>query len=170
MGLEKSLNLCLASQQIRKLISEGRIVLPSFDESRIQPSSFEPTIGNDIFVLDSETTGLFRPNKKKTIYESLLHLPNRRRRKGNVSGGFELKKGFSYLIKLEEKLRLVEGEYVKSSPKSSHGRLFLNTRLVGDYNPCFDELSHNYSQDKEIALWLLVQPLGNFFILRIIMA
>ena len=31
-------------------------------------------------------------------------------------------------------------EHVISSPKSSRGRLFLRTRLLADYNPCFDEI------------------------------
>src|SRR3989338_3061004 len=157
MGLEKVLNLCLASQQIREHIKNGKIVTSTLDESRIQPSSFEPSIGNELFILDTES-GLFRPNERETVYRTLLQLPKRRRQKVDISGGFELKKGFTYLAPLEEKVRLDEHEWIKSSPKSSFGRLFLDSRLIGDNNQCFNEVKG--TQNNEISLWLLVQPLA----------
>jgi len=151
---------CFNSQQIREAIEDGKIIVPSFDESRIQPSSFDPIIGEELFVLDTETKGLFRGNSRESVYRTLLELPKRQRQKINISGGFELKKGFTYLTPLEEKVKLSEGEHIKSSPKSSFGRLFLNTRLLGDYNPCFDEINSRYCLDQEINLWLFVQPLA----------
>jgi len=151
---------CFASQQIRNAIEDGKIIVPSFDESRIQPSSFDPIIGDELFILDTETKGLFRGNREETIYKTLLKLPKRQRQKINISGGFELKKGSTYLIPLEERVKLSEGEHIRSSPKSTFGRLFLNTRLLGDYNPCFDEINSRYCLDQEINLWLFVQPLA----------
>ena len=61
---------CLVSQQIRKLINDGEIVT-RMDESRIQPSSFEPQIGEELFLLNEG----FRPKREKTVYRSLLELP-----------------------------------------------------------------------------------------------
>jgi len=139
------------SQQIRKLINDGEIVT-RMDESRIQPSSFEPQIGEELFLLNEG----FRPKREKTVYRSLLELPLRNRKRINITGGYELKVGFSYLLPLEEKLNLSGNLTVKSSPRSSLGRVFLNTRLVSDYNDCFDEVRNDrYKRE----MWLLVQPL-----------
>jgi predicted NUDIX family phosphoesterase/deoxycytidine triphosphate deaminase len=50
--------------------------------------------------------------------------------------------------------------YIKNSPKSSLGRLFLNSRLLTDYNPAFNEISSDYCTGRNIQLWLYVQPLA----------
>jgi dCTP deaminase len=159
MSLEKKVGCCLTSQHIRGRIEEGTII-SALDEPRIQPSSFEPTVGDEIFILDTETEGMFRPRQEETIYRTLLQLPRRQRRKVDINSGFELKRGFTYLARLNERLKLNNGEYVKSSPKSSGGRVFLNTRLLADFNPCFDEVISRYCPDSEIGLWALLQPLA----------
>ena len=141
---------CFASQQIRKAIEDGKIIVPSLDESRIQPSSFDPIIGDELFILDTKTKGLFRGNTKEPISRTLLKLPKRQRQEHNINNGFELKTGYTYLIPLEERVKLYEGEHIKSSPKSSFGRLFLNTRLLADYNSCFDEINSRYCLNKEM--------------------
>lgn len=160
MALEKTLGICLSSQEIRGRIKAGNptLLVPSFDENRIQPSSFEPTIGNELFILDTEMGGIFRPQTNEQIYQTLLRLPGRRRKKENISRGFEIKKGFTYLIPLEERIVLNKGEHIKSSPKSSFGRVFLHTRMLADYNLCFDEINAQYRTEQELKVWLLVQP------------
>ncbi|MFH0701868.1 MAG: 2'-deoxycytidine 5'-triphosphate deaminase [Candidatus Woesearchaeota archaeon] len=160
MILEDKVGWGLASQEIRGWVEEGRIAVPKFDESRIQPSSFEPVIGSEAFILDIDNSCLFRCDEKKTVYQTLLELPGRQRRKVSLNDGFELKKGFTYLLPLEEKITLSAGGFVKSSPKSSFGRLFINTRLLADYNPCFDEINSSYKEEKSLDLWILVQPLA----------
>src|SRR3989338_6723719 len=160
MSLEKKVDFCLASQEIRDLIDKRKLIPKTFDEARIQPSSYEPVIGEEIYVIDTETHGLFRPTRRETVYRTLLQLPKRQRQKINISCGFEIKKGFTYLVRLEDKVRLNNDMYLKSSPKSSLGRLFINTRMLSDYNPCFDEVHPQYSMDSEVGLWLLVQPLA----------
>lgn len=163
---------CLASQQLRNKISDGDIVPGSSDfsrrengwfaddnlESRIQPASYEPAIGNDIFILDCDIFGIPRPKRNETVRRSVLQLPRRLRSHTKIAGGFELKKGYSYLIPLQDEIRLRNNEHVLSSPKSTRGRLFLNTRLMGDYNPSFNELDGCYKNDEFIELWLLLQP------------
>src|SRR3989344_21526 len=102
----------LASQDIRDWINQGKIIT-KLDESKIQPSSFEPTIGGEIFILD-QGYGIFRPDTNESVYNTLLRLPVKRRQKVDITKGFEIKKGFTYLIPLEEKIRLEGDEYVKS--------------------------------------------------------
>lgn len=160
MGLKKKIVSCLDSQEIRKKIKTDKptLIVPSFNEERIQPSSFEPITKDELFILDAETEGVFRPQPNESIYRTLLQLPARQRRKINIQNGFEIKKGFTYLVPLEERIILSKEEYIKSSPKSSFGRLFLNTRMLTDYNPCFDEINAQYKTGSELNMWLLIQP------------
>lgn len=149
---------CFSSQEIRLAISNG-IIRARLDEERIQPSSFEPVVTDELFIMDTEEGG-FRSNIRETVYRSLLQLPKRQRERVSITNGFELKKGFSYLIPLEDKIKVFEGLHIRSSPKSSLGRLFLNTRLVSDFGNCYDEINHQYTAGREVGLWLYVQPLA----------
>ncbi len=158
MVLEEVVDKCLASQQIRELVKSGYITTSSDYENRIQPSSFEPLIGDKVYVLNTEE-GLFRPDSDKTIYESLIRKPRGERLDYDITKGFTLNKGYTYLLPLQDKIKLLDDVHVKSSPKSSLGRLFLNTRLLSDYNKKFDEVSH-INSDECLNLALLVQPLA----------
>jgi len=159
MSLDNKLGFCLPSQDIRDRIINRKIVTPKVDESRIQPSSFDPVVSDELYIL-TETNWLFRPQINETVRRTLLQLPGGQRPKVKIGGGFEIKRGYSYLVPLEERVVLGAGEYIKSSPKSSLGRLFLNTRLLADYNPSFDEVNSQYKSDSELMLWLLLQPLA----------
>ncbi|MBI2452149.1 2'-deoxycytidine 5'-triphosphate deaminase [Candidatus Pacearchaeota archaeon] len=151
---------CLNSQEIRERISNGLLITPKDDlESRIQPASFDPILGEEIFILEAETGSLFRPNLNETVYRTLLQLPQRRRQKRSLDE-FEIKRGFTYLVPLEDRVKINGGESIKSSPKSSVGRIFLNTRLITDYNKCIDEISPSYKEGEELMCWLLLQPLA----------
>ncbi len=174
-----NLGYCLASQQIREKITQGKIIpnttnfllstedtenvkknwfLDESLESRIQPSSYEPTIGDHLFVLDADMGGVLRPELEESVKKTLLLLPKRQRQKASIEGGYELKRGFSYLIPLEDRISLENDEQLISSPKSSRGRIFVITRLLVDYNPCFNEADGYYKPNENLNLWLLVQP------------
>lgn len=159
LSLDLSTSRTLVSHEMRQAVKEGLIKTPSIDlEGRIQPASFEPIIGDEVYVLDTENGGLFRPDSREQVYWTLLQLPERRRRKESIVNGFTLKTGFSYLFKLEEKFNLPEGVKVEATPKSTQGRMFNLNRLMADYNSSFDEVMP--FQDKELELWLLSQPLA----------
>lgn len=155
-------SVCLNSQELRQKIRDGAIITNRAIgdlENQIQPASYEPTLKGELHILDVEK-GLFRPKKNETIRRTILQLPGRQRRKVDISDGFELKRGFTYLVPLEERLKLNPEEFVRASQKSSNGRVFLNTRLLADYNIGFDEINSQYGGDKELNLWLLIQPLA----------
>src|SRR3989344_5229805 len=156
MNTKTKRGVCLSSVDIRQWIQQGKII-SELDESRIQPSSCEPVTCDEMFVLDTEA-GIFRPQANKTVYRTLLELSKGSRQRVSISDGAEMKKGFTYLIPLETRLKLGENERIRSSPKSSLGRVFLNTRMLTDYNPCFDEVSWQNTNGAEIDLWLLIQP------------
>jgi len=155
---------CLVSQDIRRKIAEKKLeaVLggPAINESQIQPASFEPRIGNEAYVIDTERG--FRPKAGERVRRTLLEMPARQRRKLEIDSenGCELKKGYTYLLPLEERVTLDVWEYAKSSPKSSFGRLFMKTRLLADFNPSFDEMNCQYGEEVPLNLWVLLQPLA----------
>lgn len=151
--------VCLASQQLRNLIQHNKIIGLSIAEKQIQPTSFEPTLSNEVYILDTETKGIFRPQRHETVYKTLLELPERQRYKVDITNGFEIKKGFTYLFPLRERVVLNQNEYIKSSTKSSFGRLFLHVRMLADYSASLDEINSFSPLNQELSLWLLVQPL-----------
>ncbi len=172
---------CLPSQRLRQKIVKGEIKVENISlakdekgwfsntdlESRIQPASFEPTIGDELYILDTELLGGFRPGNNETVRRSLLRLPQRQRLKVQIdSSGFELKTGFTYLFPLEERISLKEGERVESSPKSSTGRVFLRTRMLADCNPTYEEIHYSEGCSNFLQPWLLVQPLTFNTIIR----
>jgi dCTP deaminase len=181
MAFEQYSNCCLPSQGIRELIRRGSLVTTFQNltlrdknedaskkkgwfidedlEDLVQPASFDPMIGDVVFELETDK-GLSRPDHHETVSRALSRLPGRSRRKYDISSGFELKRGSSYLIPLVDRVKLEPGQFVRSSPKSSLGRLFLNTRLLADYNSSFNEINAHYAGDRELAMWLLVQPLA----------
>jgi len=146
---------CLASQEIRALVQNGMITRAPLEEKRIQPNSFETTVAEEGYVVK----GIFRPEPGKTVQETFDSMSQRDKRSFKISTeGTELKKGFTYLLPLEEGVILQKDWVLESSPKSSCGRLFLGSRLIADYNPCFDKLNSQYAQGKELRLYLLIQP------------
>ena len=145
MALDLVTSRCLVSQEMEEAIKEGIIKTPSIDlESRIQPSSFEPIIGDEVWVIDTETGGLFRPSDHEPVYRTLLQLPGKRRQKFSLINGFELKEGFSYLFKLEEKFALPKNIGIRASPKSSQGRIFNSSKFMTDYNNSFNKVAAAY--------------------------
>ncbi len=154
------LNGCLVSQEIRDLLERGQILTAGAYESRIQPASLDAIIGDEVFVLDNDTHSLFKPrNTNETVYRNLLELPAPKRRAVSIVNGYELKRGSTYLVPLEERVRLGDLACIRSSPKSTTGRIFLNTRMIADYGPHINEVVHS-DDDRERMLWLQLQPLA----------
>lgn len=175
---------CLVSQQIRGLILDDFLQVPEQDlskhtkdfpeqkikkgyfvdedlEARVQAGSFEPSLADELFILDAEGYGILRPRRDESVYRTLLQIPARKRARKSIVDGFEVKTGFTYLVKLNESFVPQEtlGHTVnsmRSSPKSSPGRLFSRTRFLADYNPAFDEVY--VFTGKKIDTWLLIQP------------
>ncbi|MBW2964994.1 2'-deoxycytidine 5'-triphosphate deaminase [Candidatus Woesearchaeota archaeon] len=169
MGLEKKLDYCLADFVLRQWVEQGKIIVSSdLDKNKcIQPASFDPCLSDELFILDTEIQGVFRSRPDETVYRTLLGLPNRQRERVTIpQGGFEIKKGYAYLARLDMKLKLTAGEYARASPKSSLGRVFLDTRLVADYNRGFDQVLCSEGCGIERDLWLLLQPLAFNLLLR----
>lgn len=171
---------CLVSQQIRKAVQDGEIILPERNlsltqqgvfenpglEVRIQPTTFEPVIGDEIFILDTERQRTFRPLGGQTVYRALLDMPGPQRKRIDISEGVEARVGSTYLVRLEEKVFLREGDVIRSTPRSSTGRNFPKVRMITDHEPSFDRVEYDENHNGPRELWLLVQPTVFSLLLR----
>ena len=151
---------CLGDKEINEWIRNGKLEVPSLQATSTQPSSFDPTIGREVFLLETGKKGILKPKKEQTIEQLIKSIPKHLIQKKAIGSGYQLQKGFSYLVPLQEKVILQPGEVIKSSPKSSTGRLFIRTRVLADKNLCIDEAHAQYTSGEEIGLWLLAQPLA----------
>ena len=78
---DESRGICFAAPDIRARIQQGLISGSPLDEQQIQPSSFEPTLEDEIFVLDTDRQGVIRPLGNESVYRTLLKLPGRVKKK-----------------------------------------------------------------------------------------
>ncbi len=149
----------LVDREIKKLTEQGNIISTASLEGRIGACTFEPQITDDVYCLVRDMQGIVRPQRNKTVFRTLSELPKTHYKKLRLPT--ELRRGYSYLIKLTDKIHLEEDLCVEASPKSSFGRLFLNTRLLTDYNSSYDQiLPECIGKRDDLELWLLVQPLA----------
>lgn len=153
---------CLNSQQIREKIRDGGIKTsgtPEEIEKRIQPNSLDVTFSDQMFYIDANAAGIIHPVAGEKVDRALLRtLPPGQRREVNIDNGYELKRDHYYAVRLEEKFFLGWNERLKFSQKSTYGRMFLDTRMMADYNPIFNEAIPEYSQGRSLDLWLLIRP------------
>ncbi len=152
---------CLPSQDIRKWIKEGKIKGISYDdevENRIQTNSYEPVIDNYCYWIDDKVATLLRSSTNQPIEDTLHSIPRHQKKKFDITDGFTLNVGHSYLFPLKESIKLEEDEYVKISPKSSIGRTFLDVRAFAEKNPCSDIVHPRFSGNDYVKLWILIHP------------
>lgn len=131
------------SQRIAKMIEGGQII--DADASRIQPSSLDLTISDEIYKMK----GVFLPRVGESISDIL--------REGSLFSwdlGKPLESQGIYLVRLNESLALQPSAYARTNNKSSTGRVNLQARLLADGVPRFDALPRGYRG----ALWLLLIP------------
>ena len=161
MVLDNLVQGVVVSQEIRALIKSGDWDINHDEavEKRIQPASFDPTYEDFAFRVPHG----FRPFKGMTVEESLRVLHKSDNKRYDISQGFDIFPGFSYLLKLKGRFRLPQGFWMKSSPKSTQGRLGNLIRLLADRVTDYDEVGSLDGNGKD--LWALVEPIA--FPLRI---
>lgn len=137
MGRDKGF---YAESKIKELIDEGRIFpndsRKSISYDNIQPASFEPRIGSEIYVTDVIDRQVEGAGKKETIND-----------------GYVLKKGHVYRARLLERLNLPADVGALVNPKSRMGRAGLNVRLIADDAPdAYDKIPFGYKGPISIEL------------------
>ena len=128
----------LPSQDIRKLIGEGRVrAEPTIEDWQIQPASLDLRLGSRAHRLQAS----FLPGGRSTVERKLSELSMAEL---DLSSPTVLEKGCVYLVKLVEELRLPKRTKAKANPKSTTGRLDVFTRLITDYGSEFEHVGKGY--------------------------
>jgi dCTP deaminase len=142
MGLHSNVVGVLTPQGIREAIHERWIDIPySPDiEKRIQPAGIDSVITEHCIRVPYG----FRPPLGKTIKEALDDIPRRNKKEYDCSDGLIIKPGFSWLCMLEGTYTIPPGFWLKSSPKSTQGRLGNFVRLIGDNIPDYNEMHGSF--------------------------
>lgn len=173
---------CLPSQAIRQRVLDGRIKVHTNDlsvlqaddlkdeekwrigqlrnkdlEGRIQPASFEPILGEEIYELSGDQ-GVLTHDPKKTVWRRIKELPARARPKFSLLEPFVCLPGHAYLVPQVEKFSVSEHERIRMSPKSTSGRAFLHERMIADYHQVYNTISHHVRPNEMIKTWLLIEP------------
>ncbi|MDD2657115.1 MAG: dCTP deaminase [Candidatus Pacebacteria bacterium] len=119
----------LSDVDIKKGIKDGSIVIRPFDTKKLQPVSYDVTLGNEFEVTDQHSTNFVDPANK--IY------PHTRTVKVKDGEQFVLHPGESVLGKQREFIGVDEQHLILLSGKSSLARAGLvvhNTAML--FNPC----------------------------------
>lgn len=133
----------LAYQHIKELMTQGHI--REAQDENLQPSSIDLSISGEIYRMRG--TFLPKPGEKiRDILKSGILFP--------VSLNQPLELNGIYLIRLNELLDLPENVYAMTNNKSSSGRINLQTRLIINGVPSFDQIPRGYRGE----LWLEVIP------------
>lgn len=139
----------LPSQLIKQISNLGQITSndkPLKDEA-IQPASADLTVGNWGYCVKS--TFLPKENEKvDDVVKKYALFPV------DLSRGFVLNTGSTYVFRLNEKLNLEKDLFAYTSPKSSTGRVNLWVRTLADNVARFDRIPAGYKG----PLYVMISP------------
>lgn len=125
-----------SDQDIIDLINNSNIISNTkIDDSQVQPSSLDLTIGKKIYHMPFSSIpdrDIGEYLKSKSNYEVDL-TKNRFLHKGNI-----------YVAELNESLNLPDNICARSNPKSSIGRIDVHVRLITENGNYFDEIPPGY--------------------------
>ncbi|MBS1261798.1 MAG: dCTP deaminase [Calditrichaeota bacterium] len=127
----------LSDRQIRALADHGAVhATTPLTNEQFQPNSLDLRLGTVAYRVRCS----FVP-QGKTVQERLAALEMY---SFHLEWGAVLERGQTYVIPLQESLRLPRGVRAKANPKSSTGRLDVFTRTLTDRNHRFEEVEDGY--------------------------
>lgn len=156
VSLTDKIEGALASQEIRQaFFKEGwtNLELTPEREDRIIPANYDITIEPECWRVPDG----FLPERGVSVIESLRRLNPRDRPHYDVTpeNGVVLVPGFSYLFPLEGTWNIPQNFFLKSSPKSTEGRMGNLNRIVADFTPKYDQVRGPFHG----RMYVLLNPL-----------
>ncbi len=119
-----------------KLYNKKIITSNVFKKKQIQPSSLDLSLSNECYEIKYS---FLSPNSKvRDKLESLIV------KKINLNKKFLFEINKTYLVKLNEKLNLINNIFGHCNPKSSTGRVDIFCRTVVDYTDEYEKIPKNY--------------------------
>jgi len=127
----------LTYEDYKKLFDSKIILSNHFNLNQLQPSSIDLTLSDECYEIKSS---FLSPNDNiRNKLNSFI------KKKINLKHGYTLKKNITYLINLNEKLKLPKKIFGKCNPKSSTGRLDIFCRTIFDYCNEYEKIPFEYS-------------------------
>jgi len=142
-------NGALSSQLIKQISNLGQITScdKALTSAVIQPASADLTVGDWGYCVKST----FLPKANEKIEDAVKRY---QLYPVNISKGYVLNKGITYVFKLNEKLKLSKDIFAYTSSKSSTGRINLWVRTLADNTARFDRIPAGYKGN----LYIMVTP------------
>ena len=126
----------LTNKDYLKIFNENQIYSKTFDIKQIQPSSLDLSLSNECY----EIKYSFLSPKMK-VREKLDNLIIK---KINLENSYTFEINKTYIVKLNEKLKLKNNIFGHCNPKSSTGRLDIFCRVIVDYADEYEKIPLNY--------------------------
>ena len=127
----------LVYEDYKYLIKNNNIIYKQYAVSQIQPSSFDLTLSKECYEIEASFLSANSPIRKK--------LKNIIKKKINLENSYVFKRNITYLVRLNEKLKLPKNIFGKCNPKSSTGRLDIFCRTILDNCDEYEKIPSNYS-------------------------
>ena len=128
----------LPVQRLEELVRNGNILAKTpILEDQIQPSSIDLRLSKTAYRVPAS----FLPTQYATVQQKLQQLVIE---EVDLSSSALLKKGYVYIVPLQEELLLPDFISGRANPKSSTGRLDIFTRLITDYAAKFEDVRPGY--------------------------
>ena len=127
----------LTYNDYKKLFYSKIIFSNNFKINQLQPSSIDLTLSDECYEIKSSF--LSPNNKVKDRLSDFI------KKKIILQNGYTLKKNITYLIKLNEELRLPKNIFGKCNPKSSTGRLDIFCRTILDFCDEYEKIPFEYN-------------------------
>ena len=129
-------NGSLTYNDYKKLFNSKIIISNNFKIDQLQPSSIDLTLSDECYEISSS---FLSPNEKVRI-----KLKNFIKKKIKLQHGHTFKKNVTYLVKLNEELKLRKNIFGKCNPKSSTGRLDIFCRTILDFCDEYEKIPFEY--------------------------
>lgn len=130
------MNGALVYDDYLSLFKKKQIIGLKNDISQIQPSSIDLSLSNECFEIK---TSFLSPNCK--VRDKLSNVYSK---KINLKNSAVFKKNKTYIVRLNEKLKLNNNINGHCNPKSSTGRLDIFCRTILDFCDEYEKIPNNY--------------------------
>ena len=127
-----------------KLINNKIIFSKNFNYKQLQPSSIDLTLSDECYEINSSF--LSSNNKIKNKLNKFLI------KKISLKKGYVFKKNKTYLVRLNEELKLPKNIFGKCNPKSSTGRLDIFCRTILDFSNEYEKIPFGYNGEMFIEI------------------
>jgi len=121
----------------KKFVNSKIIFSKNFKQNQLQPSSIDLSLSKECYEISSS---FLSPNSK--VRNKLNNFINK---KINLQNGYIFKKNITYLVKLNEELKLTKKIFGKCNPKSSTGRLDIFCRTIIDFCDEYEKIPYGYN-------------------------